>query len=146
MKYFHEETWEQRVRAGVHIDVNVRFSECDPYGHLNNTVPFRYFEDARIELLTRLDCRLDEHFLVVADAQCDYLRQVKPLARIRVYANVLAIGTTSCDVHYAAVDESERLVFVGRTRLVNLTKEGRPDEWAPALKNRLHIFNESAII
>ena len=29
--------------------VKVRFSETDMFGHVNNTVPFTYFEEARIE-------------------------------------------------------------------------------------------------
>jgi acyl-CoA thioester hydrolase len=33
------------------VEVKVRFSETDMYGHLNNTVPFTYFELARIEYL-----------------------------------------------------------------------------------------------
>ena len=52
------------------------------YGHLNNTVPFIYFEHARIEFLKEirlmnnwLDPKGDT-FPVVADLQCDFVKQV----------------------------------------------------------------------
>lgn len=37
----------------VVIDVPVQWGELDAYGHVNNTVFFRYFESARVEYLER---------------------------------------------------------------------------------------------
>ncbi|TCI26402.1 acyl-CoA thioesterase [Exiguobacterium sp. SH5S4] len=144
-KYFREPGWETRVRSGIELDVKVRFSECDPYGHMNNTIPFIYFEDARIELLEATGFSLKDGFVVVADAQCDYVRQVMPRQLLKVYANVLTVGNTSCDIHYGAYD-GDQLMFAGRTSLVHLSKAGRPAEWTPEYKNRLQNFCESAII
>ncbi len=37
----------------IHISVPVQWGEMDAYGHVNNTVYFRYFESARIVYLER---------------------------------------------------------------------------------------------
>ena len=53
--------------------IKVRFSETDMFGHLNNTVPFTYFEQARIEYFKSLGFMQDwvdtknETIPVVAD-------------------------------------------------------------------------------
>ena len=39
--------WEKEFT--FYTEEMVRFSDIDMYGHLNNTVPFSYFEHARIE-------------------------------------------------------------------------------------------------
>ena len=48
MEYINEiVSWEEEFE--FFYQVKVRFSETDMFGHLNNTVPFTYFEQARIE-------------------------------------------------------------------------------------------------
>ena len=44
----------------VIIEIPVQWGEMDAYGHVNNTVFFRYFESARMEYLER--CGLVESF------------------------------------------------------------------------------------
>ena len=39
----------------VVIEVPVRWGDLDAYGHVNNTVFFRFFESARIEYLRRIE-------------------------------------------------------------------------------------------
>ncbi|WP_369678806.1 acyl-CoA thioesterase [Planococcus faecalis] len=45
------------VEAGIYLSapVQVRFSETDMFGHVNNTVPIAYFEFARIEFMKEMD-------------------------------------------------------------------------------------------
>ena len=40
-----------REEFSFKVPVKVRFSETDMFGHVNNTVPFTYFEEARMEFL-----------------------------------------------------------------------------------------------
>lgn len=48
-----------RCRAVTHsISIDVRFSELDPYGHLNHAVYATYFETARIVALDESDLAL----------------------------------------------------------------------------------------
>lgn len=105
-------------------EVKVRFSETDMYGHLNNTVPFVYFEQARIEYLKSLGVfdsdKSKTCILVVADLQCDFLKQVFFDEKIRIRVKTASVGTSSMDLHYLALNEKDEAVFVGRGTLVLL--------------------------
>jgi len=96
------------MKHGTRLDVAVRFAETDAYGHMNNRVPFIYFEDVRTLMLEETGYSLAEDgIIVVADAQCNYIRQVYPRTRLAVYAYPVHVGSASCDVHYAAFDEQD---------------------------------------
>src|SRR5699024_7339990 len=62
------------------IPIQVRFSETDMFGHVNNVSPFIYFEEARIEFLKAAglfgDASAGEGMPIVADLQCDYHKQM----------------------------------------------------------------------
>ncbi|OMP67520.1 acyl-CoA thioesterase [Domibacillus epiphyticus] len=106
--------------------VTIRFSEIDMLGHLNNTVTFKYFEEARIQFLR--ECGLkkewgkDEYVFVVADLQCDYVQQVFYEESLRIYVKTVNFGTSSCDLHYKAVNEKEEIVFTGRGTIVQIER------------------------
>ncbi|MED1204841.1 acyl-CoA thioesterase [Heyndrickxia acidicola] len=107
--------------------VKVRFSETDMFGHLNNTVPFAYFEEARIEFLKKKQFMQDwvrkdhEAIPVVADLQCDYIKQVFFDELLQVYVKVEKVGSSSCDIHYMAVDTKGEVCFVGRGAMVQMS-------------------------
>lgn len=67
----------RRTEVG-HYPVTVRFSDLDPYGHVNNVTYLEYFQEARIVLNSRLWRDLPPGTprigLVVAQADVDYLR------------------------------------------------------------------------
>src|SRR5690625_5984699 len=71
------EQWKEGF--SLYIPVNIRFSETDMFGHVNNVSPFIYFEEARIEYLKSLGFFMqnnenegNEGSPLVADLQCDY--------------------------------------------------------------------------
>lgn len=98
------QTWQSDFE--FFIPIKVRFSETDMFGHLNNTVPFIYFEQVRIELLKSLGFmeewnQIDSNVIpVVADLQCDYIQQVFFDDEIKVYIKIHKIGQSSVDLHY----------------------------------------------
>lgn len=108
------------------VEITVRFSETDMFGHMNNTVSFTYFEYARIELFKKLGVfKLDsamkkEEILVVADLQCDYLQQVFFDQTLKIYAKIAKIGNSSVDVHYLAKNASGESCFTGRGSIVQV--------------------------
>ncbi|MGG3739309.1 acyl-CoA thioesterase [Aeribacillus pallidus] len=108
--------------------VKVRFSETDLFGHLNNTVPFVYFEDARIEFFKHLGFLnrwLDpdiEEMPVVADLQCDFHRQVYFDEQLRIYVKVAKVGTSSIDLHYLGTKEDGTVCFTGRGTIVQISR------------------------
>jgi len=63
-----------RVRpdVAVHAPVQVRFSDVDVYGHVNNVKYFEYLQEARILMVADLWRGLDPISLVVAQTDVDY--------------------------------------------------------------------------
>ena len=58
---------------GVHdYPVQVRFSDVDVYGHVNNVKYFEYLQEARIAMMARLWDGLDPVGIVVAQTDVDY--------------------------------------------------------------------------
>lgn len=127
-------SWEKDF--SFYSEVSVRFSETDMYGHLNNTVTFAYFEYARIEFFKHIGLMSDwlnpkgEKIPVVADLQCDYVKQVFFDETLRIYVKANTIGSSSVDIHYMAKDEKEEIVFTGRGSIVQIDKKtGKGSKW-----------------
>lgn len=121
------EDWEKGFLFSYPIQV--RFSETDMFGHLNNTVTFTYFEQARINYLKSLGLMNDwlvptgERIPVVADLQCDYMKQVFFDETIDVYVKADSIGNSSVDLHYMAKNRKSEIVFTGRGTMVQMSKK-----------------------
>lgn len=127
-------SWEQEFE--FYSEVSVRFSETDMYGHLNNTVTFAYFEYARIEFLKHIGLMNDwldpngEKIPVVADLQCDYLKQVFFDEKLRIYVKANSLGSSSVDIHYMAKNAKGEIVFTGRGSMVQIDKRtGKGSRW-----------------
>ncbi len=127
VKYIENpEVWANEFKFSV--EVKVRFSETDMYGHLNNTVPFTYFELARIEYLKAtglMEAKLSssvENIPVVADLQCNFLQQVFFDQTIKIYVKTASIGSSSIDIHYLGKDDKGQPVFTGRGTLVQINR------------------------
>ncbi|EON71463.1 acyl-CoA thioesterase [Lysinibacillus sphaericus] len=109
------------------IEVRVRFSETDMFGHMNNTVSFTYFEQARIDYFHHLGVlmpsKIDESVKgipIVADLQCDYVKQVFFDDVLRVFAKVAKVGNSSIDIHYLAKNQKDEVCFTGRGTVVQM--------------------------
>ncbi|MCT1903399.1 acyl-CoA thioesterase [Oceanobacillus sojae] len=131
--------WEQDF--SFYVPISVRFSETDMYGHVNNVSPFIYFEEARIAYLNRLgflskDMRQKDG-VIVADLQCNYLKELYFGDNIQVYVKTASVGTTSFDIHYKVVKEEE-VVLTARGRLVYIdTQKKAPKKLSDEMKQKL---------
>lgn len=116
--------------------VKVRFSETDMFGHLNNTVPFTYFEQARIEYFKSQGFMQDwvkpenETIPVVADLQCDYLSQIYFDEELKIYVKANSIGNSSVDLHYMGKKADGAICLAGRGTIVQISKRtGKGVAW-----------------
>ncbi len=135
-------TWENTF--DFFQPIQVRFSETDMFGHLNNTVPFTYFEEARIQYFNQLGFmqkwtdKSSDAIPVVANQQCDYLKQVFFGEQLRLYVKINQLGNSSMDIHYMAKDKEGSICFVGRGTLVQMSKRtGKGEPWSDELKHML---------
>lgn len=131
--------WEKDF--SFYIPISVRFSETDMYGHVNNVSPFIYFEEARIAYLNSIsflskDMRQKDG-IIVADLQCNYLKELYFGDDIRVYVKTASVGNTSFDIHYKVMRE-EDVIPTARGRLVYIdTEKKAPKKLSDALKKKL---------
>lgn len=122
-------------------EIKVRFSETDMFGHLNNTVPFTYFEEARIEYLISMGFMEDwsssenDVIPVVADLQCDYIQQVFFNDHLTIHVKAASVGNSSVDIHYLGTKQGGSVCLTGRGTLVQVSKAtGKPIPWAEEMK------------
>ncbi|QHE53180.1 thioesterase family protein [Pontibacillus sp. HMF3514] len=137
----HSEEWLSEF--SFYIPIKVRFSETDMFGHMNNTAPFIYFEEARIEFLKSVGMFGDvsskaESVPVVGDLQCDFHQQIYFDDQLRLYVKVESMGRTSYDVHYLAKNQHDHVCLTGRGRIVHINPQtGKPVEITQEIKEQL---------
>jgi len=133
------ESW--RSEFSFYIPIKIRFSETDMFGHVNNVSPFIYFEEGRIEFLKSIGMFNNDYsggMPIVADLQCDYLKQMYFNEELRLYVKADYIGTTSFDVHYMGINGEGDLCLAGRGRMVYIHPEtGKPVPLSDSMKSSL---------
>ena len=114
-----------------HYELNVRYSDVDPYGHVNNVKYFEYFQEARIAQLMRLfhgETQV-EHPLVVAQIDVDY--RVPILFRPEPYdvrSWISHVGRSSFVIESVILDGE---LEMSRARAVTVTFDPATQRAAP---------------
>ncbi len=102
--------------------MKVRWGDMDAFGHVNNTVYFRYMEQTRIEWLEAGDAAMvaDGEGPVVVHTACTFLRQLKYPADIEVRMFARIPGRSSVETTYQilASDDSQILYAEGTAKIV----------------------------
>ena len=121
------------------LDIRVRYFECDPMGYLHHARYLEFFELGRTELLRRAghtyrDMEQRGHFLVVARAQCKFVKPAR-------YDDVLTLTTRIERVTSARIDHgyelkrSGTMLCLGQTTLASVDGQGKlaciPDYLVP---------------
>ena len=112
-------------RKLVHVErIAIRWGDMDAMGHVNNTVYFRYMEQARISWFETLVPRADawgEIGIVIVNASCNFRRPINYPGTVEVKVFAGAPGGSSVPTFYELVLENESyadgaatVVFVGR--------------------------------
>lgn len=127
-----------RVTEDGTFSLQVRFSDVDVYGHVNNVKYFEFFQEARIDYLTRIwkdisgDISGDAARVptVIAQMDVDYRQPI--LFRLEPYVVqswVSHVGTSSFAVE-SEIREGDRLF--SRARVVLVTFDAETQKAAPA--------------
>ena len=84
------------------LNVNVRFSETDALGHINNTSYFIYLEEARMKFFEALGLapNIEDWNFLLASTKCDFITQgyFNQLLSVRTY--LTKVGTKSCEMSH----------------------------------------------
>jgi acyl-CoA thioester hydrolase len=109
------------ARKLVHsVSIPIRWGDMDAQGHVNNTIYFRYMEQARVEWLESLRERAgsgDDLGSVIVNASCTFLLPLCYPGTIDVRMFVDAPGRSSLDSHYE-MWMNDRKYAEGEARIV----------------------------
>ncbi len=137
---------EASLLAGfpVVISLPVQWGELDAYGHVNNTVFFRYFESARVEYLER--CGLVESYkrdrvgAILHSTACRFRRALFHPDTVLVGARVTQMDEDRFTMAYRVVSQRRREVVADGTGVVVIfdyrrrTKTRLPDAVRAAIE------------
>jgi acyl-CoA thioester hydrolase len=123
-----------RGTAAHRYECQVRFSDVDVYGHVNNVKYFEYFQEARIAFVMSLqDALFDPSSTkrqVVARIDVDYKRPILFRAEpYEVRTWVTGIGTSSYRLAAEIVDERDTVYSTAEVHMVafdSATQRSRP--------------------
>ena len=77
-----------------------------------------------------------ETFPVVADLQCDFVKQVFFDENLTIFVKAASIGNSSVDIHYMAENSNGDIVFTGRGSMVQIGRNtGKGVPWTAEEKS-----------
>lgn len=84
------------------ITIPIRWGDMDAFGHVNNTVYFRYMEQARVEWLAWLGCidQASGQTPVVVNAFCNFRKPLTYPGMVEVCTYIGQIGRSSVETFY----------------------------------------------
>lgn len=114
------------------IEIPIQWGDHDAFGHVNNTVPLRWFESARIALIEL--CGLHEWMRpggqgpVLASITCHYRKQLFYPDKVLIGARMARIGRTSMHLAHAVYSQTQRQIAIDGEAVIVLFDfdRGRP--------------------
>ena len=104
------------------IVMEIRWGDMDALGHVNNTIYFRYFEQARITWIESAGWPLvdDNKGPVIINAGCTFLKPLTYPGTIDVSVSCGSPGRTSFETYYyiTPTGESEPIYARGSAKIV----------------------------
>lgn len=128
----------------VSIEIPVAWGEQDLFGHVNNVVYFRYFENVRMYFLERTGIFRSHNEtgigVILASTTCDFKIPVKWPQKLTISTACTAVGNTSFTLGYEILDEQNKVVAKGTSVQVMYdynkgTKVSIPDQVRNAISS-----------
>ena len=101
--------------------LQARFRDCDLFGHVNNAAYFTYMEEARWAYWRALTGEAPHERLpglILARAESDFIRPIRPGERVDIWLGITKIGRTSMTVDCEMLDQQGQPVAKGRAVMV----------------------------
>jgi len=131
------------TRRLAHIErIPIRWGDMDAMGHVNNTVYFRYMEQARISWFDALIPEAEawkSTAIVIANATCNYKRPLVYPGTVEVKLFVGAPGGSSVPTHYQLHVEGDRHLYADGEAVVvfiDITRQ-KPTRIPEPIRERL---------
>lgn len=130
----------------VVLDQNVNWGDMDAFGHVNNTVYFRYFEDARIAYLDQIAMQEHKERLnvgpILATAQCNFRRPLNYPDRIHIGIRASILSPRKFNMEFAVFSEQHGAVVADGDGLVVYYdySQGKSCEIPAAVVDAIHAL------
>jgi len=116
--------------------IQIRFSDIDVMGHVNNAIYLHYFEQARMEFFSQFihkDWDWYKNGLLLAKNEVEYFFPVGLNDEIYVETNCTKIGNKSFELEYSLF-KGDKLCCTGKSTLVCYDYNAKetiniPNEW-----------------
>jgi acyl-CoA thioester hydrolase len=125
----------------VVIAIPVQWGDQDAFGHVNNTVYFRWFESARIAYFQRMGllAMLPAERIgpILASSSCEYRRSITFPDTVHVGIRVTRIGRTSIGFEHRIISAGQGLLAaegISTTVVINYADDNRPHPVAEAIR------------
>jgi len=122
------------------LPMQLRFSDADQFGHVNNAIFFEYYDTAKIDYIKSLNLNLGRKYAIFAvHIEADFLAQVFTDDHVEVQTAAVHIGTKSFKLQQRLVDtDTKEVKCVGSTIMVAYDLEKRESieilpEWVDAM-------------
>lgn len=95
------------------ILIPLRWGDMDAYGHANNTVYFRFFEEARINWLASLDLNTTTEGTgpIIITAGATFLKELNYPATLEVKTYTGKAGNTSLETFHEVIDSVTGVLY-----------------------------------
>ncbi len=87
--------------------VEMRWSDCDMLGHVNNAVYLTYSEQARSAYCANLDWDWEEHGFILAKTEIQFKKPLLYTDKPFIYTRISRLGTKSFDMEAVIFVEKE---------------------------------------
>ena len=105
---------DQLSHYPVVIELPIQWGDQDAFGHVNNIVPFRWFESSRIAYLeqSQVGNLMDTKGLgpILASITCNYRRQLHYPDTVHIGTRVTKIGRTSMNLEHAVHSQKHQAI------------------------------------
>ncbi|PLC51748.1 thioesterase [Pollutimonas subterranea] len=103
-----EPSFAPMIGGAFHCALPIRWGDQDAQNHVNNTLYFQYFEEARMQLFQRAGISLPSSKVgVLAHTSCDFLKPLMYPATIVVTQILAKVGRSSMTVDTLIEREDE---------------------------------------
>ncbi len=132
-------------RYPIQLEMQVAWGDMDAFGHVNNTVYFRYFESVRIAYFQAVDGPDVGGGLlrpILAQTSCQFLKPVVFPDRLVGEGRVSRLGTSSLTMEYRLRSESlAAVVATGEAVVVQIDPEtGRSAPLPEPFRTRIALM------
>lgn len=102
------------------LPMQLRFTDADQFGHINNTAYFQYYDTAKIDYVRQVcDIPKGNYAIFAAHVEADFLAQVHSTDHVEVQTAITEVGTKSFTLLQRLVDtDTQEVKCIGRTIMV----------------------------